>query len=294
MSKFVSPYYPPRARWYSPLFNFGNAVRLGLSLDRIQLPKGITVWGFAGSFLVPGLGFYLRGPRLWGKLAFAACGVLFLAFIVWLGHPLGNYAFGLLLSIHVTGFVYYCSPLLANTEFSSRLLFTIVVLIALGGLVYSPLRRAIQEHWLMPLRVNGQVVVVQRQASADTVRRGDWIAYRLSGTVISVHGYQNPIDHSGVGFGQVLATGGDRVGFLTNAFAVNGIPHPLLPHMPVSGTLTVPQNHWFLWPDFAISGHGDIGEAAISAAMLERADVSEDQLVGKPFKRWFWRQQTLP
>lgn len=290
----MSPYYPPRARWYSPLFSVGGSLRRHFALDRIHLPKGVTFWGLAGSFLIPGLGIYLRGPRLWGKVAFAACGLLFSEFIIWLGYPFGNYAFGLMLSVHVTGFVYYCRPLLTNLEFASRLLFTILVLITMGGLVYTPARSALQEHWLVPLRLNDRVLVVQKRASADTVKRGDWIAYNLSEYVISVHGNRYAGDHPGLGFGPVLAMAGDRVGFLTNAFTVNGIAHPRRPHMPGAGNFMVPENHWFIWPDFAISGHGNIGEADISAAMLERADVPENQFVGKPFKRWFWRQQSLP
>jgi len=294
MSKFFSPYYPPRARWYSPLFNFGNAIRRHLALDRIHLPRGITFWGLAGSLLIPGLAVCLRGPRLWGRAALAACGLLFLQFIMWLGHPFGNYAFGLMLSIHTTGLVYYCGPLLANARFQDRMFFTLAVLIALGGLLYAPIRSTIQAHWMMPLRVNGHVVVVQKRTSVDTVQRGDWVAYTLSGYVISVHGYRTADDHSGTGFGPVLATAGDRVSFSTNVFTVNGVPRPLLPHMPVSGTITVPGNHWFIWPDLAISGHGNVGEESISSAMLQRADVSENQFVGKPCKRWFGRQQSLP
>jgi hypothetical protein len=291
--EFASPFYPPRARWYSPLFNFGNHLRRGLALDRIHLPSGVTLVGCVGSFLIPGLGIYLRGPRLLGKVAFAICGLLLLEFIVWLGHPFGNYAFGLLLSIHATGFIYYCSPLLTGMEFASRLLFTLAVLVLIGTVIYMPARRVIQERWLLPLRMNGRVIIVQRQASADTVGRGDWVAYRLSGYVIWAHG-NHDADRSGMGFGPVLAIDGDHVGFSTNIFTVNGFPHPSLAHMPESGNWVVPQNHWFIWPDFDINGHGDVGEASISAAMLGRADVSEKQFVGKPFNRWFWRNQSLP
>ena len=293
MSKFASPYYPPRARWYSPVFTFGDSIRRHLAFDRIRLPKGVTLMGLVGSFLIPGLGFYFRGPRLCGRIAIPACGLLFLGFIMWLGYPLGNYAFGLMLSIHVTGFVYYCSSLLTDMEFASRLLFTIGVLIAIGGVVYTPARSAIQGHWLIPLRIHDRVFVVQKQTLPKTVARGDWVAYRLSGYVISVHGYRYGGDHSALGFGPVLALAGDRVNFLTNTFTVNGIPHSCLPYMPASGNFTVAKNHWFIWPNFDISGHG-IGEFDISAAMLERADVSENQFVGKPFKQWFWRQQSLP
>ncbi len=64
--------------------------------------------------------------------------------------------------------------------------------------------------------------------------------------------------------------------------------------MPNSGTLVIQKNHWFIWPNLAISGNWNVGEVNISSAMLEMADVSEKQFVGKPFKRWFWRKQILP
>ena len=99
-----------------PLFILGAAVRRRLALDRIHLPREITLVGLVAGFLVPGLAVYIRGPRLWGRAALAGCGLLLLFFIVWFGHPAGNFAFGLLLSIHVTGFVYYCSPLLCGTS----------------------------------------------------------------------------------------------------------------------------------------------------------------------------------
>src|SRR5271167_826144 len=107
MSKLSSSYYPPRARWYSPVFNLGSAVRHRLAMDHIRLPRETTIGGLIGSFFVPGLAVYLRGPRLWGQAALLACALLFLCFIVWLGHPFGNYAFGLMLAIHASGFVYY-------------------------------------------------------------------------------------------------------------------------------------------------------------------------------------------
>ena len=52
-----------------------------------------------------------------------------------------------------------------------------------------------------------------------------------------------------MGFGPVLAVPGDRVEFSTKAFSVNGVPQPLLPHMPAGGKLVVPENHWFIWPN---------------------------------------------
>jgi hypothetical protein len=292
--KINSPYYPRRARWYGRIFYFGGAIRHRLALDRIYLPKDITVGGLIGSFLVPGLAVYLRGPRLYGKMAMAGCALLFTIFIVWLGYPVGNYAFGMMISIHTTGFVYYCNPYLLDKDFWFRIFFTIAMLILFGLVIYSPLRSVIQNYWMMPLRRNGNVIVVEKFASANAIKRGDWVMYSLQN-----HSAGNPHEggavwvREGFGWGPVLAMAGDSVGFSTNSFAVNGVERPLLPHMPTSGNLTVPEKNWFIWPELGISGHGNTSEAVISGTMLQLATVPEDQFTGKPFKRWFWRKQIL-
>ena len=291
MNKYISPYYPRRARWYSHLFYLGLATRHRLALDRIRLPRNITIWGIIPGILIPGLAVYIRGPCLWGKIALSACALLFLLFIVWLGHPFGNYAFGLMLSIHASGFVYYCRPMLLGKDSWHRILFTIAILLGLGLLLYAPTRSVIQNHLLTPLRVSNHVIVVQKNTTAKGVKRGDWIAYTLSGHIFSNHGYEDSYGRNGMGLGPVLALPGDRVEFSAKTFSVNGVPQPLLPHMPTSGNLVVPENHWFIWPSFSISGQGN--EARIEELMMSAATVPEDQFVGKPFKRWFWRQQTL-
>ncbi|HXR04600.1 MAG TPA: hypothetical protein VN836_07815 [Verrucomicrobiae bacterium] len=284
----ASPYYPPRARWYSPLFYWGGAIRRRLTLDRINLPRALTLGGLVAGFLIPGLGIHLRSPKLWGRAAIPACGFLFFGFLVWFGFPAGNIAFGLLFAVHTIGFVYYCNPLFEQELVQSRLWFTLLTLVGLGLLIYLPGRNVILQHWLVPLRLNGHVMVVQRQFPAAAIQRGDWVAYRLHGN--EEWGENAVYVRSGLGLGPTLALAGDRVEFSTNAFTVNGAPHPLLPHMPVSGGLIVPEKNWFVWPNVGISGHG-VGEDRISSAMLQMAVVSENQYIGKPFKRWLWRQQ---
>jgi hypothetical protein len=290
-----SAYYPPRARWYSGFFSFGSAIRRRLALDRIRLPREMALIGLVAGFLVPGLAVYIRGPRLWGKAALGGCGLLLLIFIVGFGHPVGNFAFGLLLSIHVSGFVYYCSPLLLEASLRSRLLFTLLTMMALGLLIYLPIRNVVLQHWVLPVRANGHVFVVQRQFPVAAIQRGDWIAYKLGG---GSSGWQTGGGHgtvyvrSGMGFGPVLAMAGDRVTFSTNVFTVNGIRHPLLPHMPRAGEVAVPEKNWFVWPGYSISGEGD--ENRITSLMLQLALVPENDFVGKPFQRWLGRRQITP
>jgi hypothetical protein len=295
ISEERSPYYPPRARWYAPVFYIGNAVRRRLALDRLTLPGAMNVSGLIAGLLVPGLAVYLRGPRMWGQVAMAACAALFLIFIVWLGYPAANLAFGLIISIHATGFVYYCGPLLVQAPFRSRLVFTFLVLLAIGLLLYVPARTLIQGRWLTPLRLNGNVIVVRLNSDARQIHRGSLVAYALhENRQGEAHDGGAVWARAGMGLGTVLAVAGDEVGFSTNLFSVNGVTHTNLPYMPVSGGLTVPENHWFIWPSLDISGHGNVGPGNITAAMLDLANVDETQFYGKPFARWFGRKQILP
>jgi hypothetical protein len=140
------------------------------------------------------------------------------------------------------------------------------------------------------------VVIVERSASAGSVKRGEWVMYSLQDRSAGyAHGEGGAVwVRSGFGIGPVLAMAGDRVSFGTNSFAVNGVEQPRLPHMPQGGDLIVPEKNWFIWPEFDMSGHGQTSEAVISATMLQMATVPEDRFDGKPFKRWFWRIQNLP
>jgi hypothetical protein len=286
MAKASSPYYPPRARWFSPLLGFGGALRRRLALDRVRLLPGPSIGGVLGSLLLPGLGFWLRGPRWLGNLALAACLFLLLLFFVAIGYPAGNAAFGLLLSIHGTGLIYLFEPWLVGARFRTRIIASMALLFALGGLVYMPARNWMETRWAAPLRVNDRVVVVKKSVPVPSVKRNDVIAYSLPGN--TDHGVNVA---AGFGLGPVLAVAGDRLRFTETAFEVNGTPQPRLAHMPATGELIVPEKHWFVWPDLAISGHGNAPEGALTTALLQMATLSEEQFAGKPFKRWFWRRQ---
>jgi hypothetical protein len=290
-------FYPPRARWYSPVFYLGGVLRRRFWLDRIQasLPRDMTLAGTVASFLVPGLGIFLRGRKFWGLVALAGCGLLLLFFLVGFGYPIGNLAFGLVVAIHTSGFVFYCSPLMRQEELGTRLGFTLAALLAIGLLFYLPLRHFVLQRWAVPLRLNGRVFVVQRQFPVAAIRRGDWIAYQLgndSGFWSASGGHGAIHVQSGLGLGPVLAVAGDRVGFSTNGFTVNGTLHPLLPHMPQSSEVSLQEKQWFIWPSYSISGAGN--ENQISSMMLQLALVPEKNFVGKIFPRWLGRRQITP
>lgn len=296
MSKVALPYYPPRARWYAPFFYFTRTIRLVSALDRIHFLENTSWRGLFGCLLVPGMGFYLHGPRLWGKVAMGTCAFLFLIFIVWLGYPIANLGLGMIVSIHVSSIIYYCSPFANRWELKRRLLFSVTVLIAVGFGLYSQLRNVIQDHWLTPVSQNGHIIVVAKTASADKVRRGDDIAYMLSGYYLSNHMGSGRTGESRLGLGPVLAVAGDTVIFSNDSFSVNGVSQLRLSHMPQSGAFLVQPNHWFIWPIMNLVSTQDRwapGEDEVSSAMLQLSDVSKSQYIGKPLKHWFWRKQII-
>jgi hypothetical protein len=257
MSKFNPPFYPPRARWYSRFLYLGLATRHWPVLGPMRLPKEMTFKGVILGFLIPGLAVQLRGPRFWGTIALSACAVLFLVFIVWLGYPFGNFAFGLLLSIHASGFVYYCSPYLQGREFSHRLIFTLLVLAAIGLGFYLPIQHTIQNHWLMPLRNGGQVIIVAVQRCPASLNHGDWAAFAREDSVF---------------FGPIVGLGGERV-----------------------DSLTVPEDQWLIHAQYNRRYyHRDMPVfSTASDVVVQSVIVSREEFIGRPFKYWFWRKQIL-
>jgi hypothetical protein len=255
----------------------------------------MTVGELVLGFFVPGLAVYFRGPQLWGRAALLASATLLLVYVVWLGYPAANMAFGMMISLHTSGFVHYCKPLMNEENFRSRITFTLLTLVALLLVIYWPAQALVQNHLLTPLSMNGKVFVVQRAFPSHAVQRGDCVAYSLPETSEGeAHNGGAVWFHGGAGLGPILAMAGDHVVFSGDGFSVNGVSHPGLPHMPQAGEWIVPEKHWFIWPNLAISGHGNVGEQRISETMLELADVSSTQYLGQPFHRWFGRKQTLP
>jgi hypothetical protein len=286
MAKVISSYYPPRARWYARTFDLGARVRRRLWLDRVRLPPVKSLAGCLGSIAIPGYGFYARGRRLWGELARAISTLSAAIFITELGRPLGNIAFGLIISIHAAGLAYFCEPLLVGVRFRFRVLCSVAFVAALYMLLYLPVRNVVEHHWLAPLQVNGKVMVVQKFRAAPTLQRGVLIAY----TIHEGGDHQAGYVVGGLGVTPVLAVAGDRVRFEPDRFEVNGIPQARMATMPTSGELIVPEKHWFVWPELAMGGHGG-PPAALDQLLLRLAIISEDQFAGRPFKRWFWHRQ---
>ena len=289
-----SAYYPPRARWYGRVFLPWFKLQRALHLEQIHLPSGFTAQQTILSLLLPGYAFFANGRPALGWLFAGIYVVAAVLFIVALGYQLGSLGFGLMISAHASSIIFLEGCWLRSlTQFGYRLALAVVTLLAVWLAVYAPVIGFAERHFIMPLRVRGHVVVMQRVSAPRNIRNGDWVMYSLqSHSLGNAHREGGAVwIQAGLGWGPVLALAGDRVEFSTNSFAVNGVAQPLRPHMPTSGGLVVPEKHWFVWPEFDINGHGNVSEANLSAIMLQMATVSEIEFIGKPFKHWFGRRQ---
>jgi hypothetical protein len=287
-----SRYYPPRARWYSRvLFSFWRPLRRYIHLEKFLPPGTLSLASLLLSLAVPGYAFFVLRRRLLGWLVLAAYLIAALVFVVALGFPAASVCYGLLISIHATSIVFLEGVWLKEAGVGTRLGAALCTLFAVWGLFYAPLVGFAERHWFMPLRLGNRVLIVHAGVAPKSIKRGDLLAYEVSGDRFAGDREENVYQGSGMGLDPVLALPGDRVQFTRNAFFVNDREFPRAPHMPVEGEWVMPEKVWFIWPSLGIEVHGRVAEGTISARMQRTAMVTQKQIVGRPFKRWFGRHQ---
>jgi len=287
MSDHPSPYYPPRARWHRHLYQVAYAWRRQLHLDQIKLPIQTTVPRFFTSLVLPGFAFIDGGWRRIGAALLFSWMLAGLIFFVWLGHGSANVAFGMMMSMHVSSILFLMNRAWPGMRIRDRLVLSLAVLGVVGQLVYASGLSLLQDRWFMPLKMGDKVYVIDRKALINQLRVGDLAAYQSEGSAgsgVRIRG--------GYLLDRILASPGDQVNFGAAAFLVNGVAHPVLPLMPEKVQITVPQNTWLIWPTLHIVTRNNVTQESISRSVLDMALVPRKEIIGRPFKRWFWRTQT--
>lgn len=284
----ASPYYPPRAGGRSRVTLPVQAGWRHFRRLAARIPTASTVRREAAALLVPGRVFCLAGwPRL-GRALTAIWVLALLVFLSELGRPAADWAFLVMLSIHTANVSQRFQPHLAGRPLSMQLLVGLGAFAAVALQVYLPARQFFETRIALPLHTSRGLVLVGTYSQPKSIRRDDWLAYRIeagSGGGLVVQ--------EGVGFGPVLALPGDRVEFDEQACRVNGVARARLAYMPQSGHLTLASNQWLVWPQVRVTMHGVAEDAAVQA-MLRIALVGPDEILGRPYKRWFLRKPLLP
>jgi hypothetical protein len=288
-SPTASPYYPPRERWYSrfwyPWYLLKRKLHLAIVTDGFELPLYKLILGM----IVPGLSWLWYGRPIFSLATMTSYCLCVITFLIWIGYPAGTIALAILMSIHTSSILYMNRQLTPDMELWKRIVWSLVVFGSVSLLIYQPLRRLMERHWFMPLRIGERVLVVKTGASAGLVKRGDWVEYQINASRGNLKWVRE-----GYGLGEVLAIAGDKITFHENGFSVNGVLQPRRAYMPSSGNLLVADGSWFIWPNMDIGGHGDVGAGVTENAMTTLAMVPQSNFIGMVFHHWWWRKQTLP
>jgi hypothetical protein len=287
-----STYYPPRSRWHSRLlYSAGRPVRRYVHLGRLRPSVALSTLQLLLSLAVPGAAFLLLGRRLVGWCFLAAYALAAVVFVVALGFLAGGIAYGLLIGLHATSIVFVEGLWLKDSGLKVRLATALLTLFAVWGFIYSPVITYTERHWFMPLRMGKRVIVVRSGLAPRSIRRGEWLAYKIPGDQYRGDHERGQFLESGYGIDPVLALPGDRVRFTKEALYVNEQALPLQRHMPTQQEFVMAEKVWFIWPSLGITTDNAWTEAGISATQLRIAMVTQKNIVGRPFKRWFGRHQ---
>jgi type IV secretory pathway protease TraF len=105
-------------------------------------------------------------------------------------------------------------------------------------------------------------------------------------------GYGNIWIREGYLLDRILAEPHDEVEFTASAVRIKGVASPRLPLMLSQGSLVMPEKTWLVWPSLRTVTRYNANEYDVGKSVLQMAQVRREQIVGKPFRRWFWRDQT--
>ncbi|MBI3848891.1 MAG: hypothetical protein HY298_01170 [Verrucomicrobia bacterium] len=212
-----------------------------------------------------------------------------LIFLIWLGYPIANVVFGLMISLHVSSIIFLSNHWLSELNVVRRLVISLAILFVVSRLIYIPALDLMEKYLAMPLQMRDRVVVASTMLGSKSIKRGDWVAYHFTGG--SGHGVKI---RDGYGLDPVLGISGDQVRFGPTHFEVNGKTFTRLAHMPAKGEMVVPGKQWFIWPSLDTVTQRNVAEESVSEAVLDSALISNEQIIGKPFRHWFWRRQFVP
>jgi hypothetical protein len=275
------------------LFYLGYELRRVLHLERLRTPAGLGWGDVVLGFVLPGYGLMALGHRLAGRAVLIGYGLALLVFVATVGYPAANAAMGLMIAAHATSLASLLAHWIGSMTFRDKIGLALCTLLLVGLSTYGIL---LYNPFFTPLRVREEVIIIRPGGDAGSVRRGDWVTYRIRPARAYPYfdGARRAVwIQEGLGVGPVQGTAGDVVRFTPLACEVNGQAFPRQAFMPTSGELQVPEKSWFIWPRLAMNNR-NVSSDQITETLRELALVQESQFVGRPLTHWFGRRQLTP
>ncbi len=229
--------------------------------------------------VVPALGLRLAGPPVLRRFGPPALFVALFVAAGAYGQNLGGYAFGLALALHAAGVAAFFEARFPSASIAGRFLRPLGITLAVG-LIAPPAIGSLARRVVIPVATSEGVLLINPYATAAPVRVGERVAYYLPRSFVA-----NTRVAAGVYLGRVLAGPGANFAFGPGGYTVDGVSRPPLPHMPETGATRIEAGHAFIWP--TVAGFGGWGQGFD----FSRVVVPDSALVGRPYRRWFWRIQ---
>lgn len=230
--------------------------------------------------VVPGAGFWLTGRPSLGRFCFFLHAVFLLLGIAAVGYPLGVAALVVAVAIHSAGVARMVLLAMAGQSFLTR-----IAAVLLPPVAYFKACVLVGELVFFPVEIDGHVVVVSRLTDPSDVRVGDLVACRTPD--VRIPGLPA---HEGIELGKVLAMGGTRVEFGPMHLRTSEGVQPARYGMPQKGSLVLGEKVWFIWPAEINTRRNPEAESLL----LQAAQVPHEALVGRMFRHWFGRVQSVP
>jgi hypothetical protein len=275
-----SPFYPPRARWYSRWLGRLECLFPSLQPGLVPVASRLGWKAWLVGLLVPGAGFWLTGRPLPGRWCFAANVVLLLVGLAAVGHPPSVAALVCAALIHVAGIVRLVHRMTPGHAVVYR-----IGSVLLPPVFYLKACVLVGEFLFFPVEIDGHVVVVSRLTEPAEVRVGDLVACRAVDP-----GTRGVQAREGIELGHVLAMGGTRVEFGPMHLRTSEGILPTRYGMPARGSLVLGEKVWFIWPTEINTRRNPEAESLL----LQAAQVPHEALVGRMFRHWFGRVQSVP
>lgn len=291
MHEVRSPFYPPRAKWYSRAFCALDSLRHLLFLEHLRPSIRIKVSRLLLALAVPGVAFFFINRPRTGRVVLWSYGALFLLFLVGYGSTWATLAFGLMLALHAMSWASLLELWVESKSWKQRLVNALLALLLVSTFIYMPAQRLMQNRLVIPLRIHNATILVI-PSNPYHLRPGATAIFR-----IEAGGASGLRIREGYVISEILAQPGDRILFDKGTYRVNGASHSALPQMPAEGEWVVPENHWFIWPFSSIGIHGDLRAVPPGTANMvvhDLAMVAQSNMVGRPMRWWFWRKLYVP
>jgi hypothetical protein len=282
----ASPFAPPRAGRAAGFWRAWFRVCRNLRPVVLRIPPNLRLppqpWMPFAVVCVPLLGLYHSRLRAFAGIAAGLYGLFCFVALGAYGQFLGSIAFGLTIAIHAAGVVAYLDAKAPAENVIHRIVRQLFVVLAVSLLVPVFVGRVL-DRVVIPVAGPDGTLLINPFARSQPLLTGEIVAYKMESA--REQGFTLA---EGVYLGRVLGGPGNEIVFATGFYSLNGIDRPALPHMPVTGRYKTEVGQSIVWPTVFFA----YGNFSGRTFPVHRAVVDDSALVGRPYKRWFWRTQS--